>query len=148
ANPGNFDVSTDTLGDKAASFSGDEKILAGYVMDNLYMGDLLINLGIRFEQTRVDYNANALVSDTLGNTTLTPVNGTSSYVDWFPSLQVRYGTSDNWNFRFAVTRGIARPNYSDLAPTLSGTADSTLINDYSNVSAGNPALKAQTSWNY
>src|SRR5262249_2022070 len=91
ANPGAFDVTTDTLGDLAASFSGDEKILAGYVMDNLYMGDLLINLGLRFEQTKVDYSANALATDTLGNTTASPVNGTPSSADWFPAFQLRYG---------------------------------------------------------
>lgn len=146
--PGDFTNTTDTLGNLAASYSGDEKILAGYILDNFYMGDWLLNVGLRIEQTKVDYSANAITQDTLGNTTVTPVTGTSSYIDWFPSLQLRYATAGNWNVRFAATRGISRPNYSDIAPFLQGTVDPTLINDYSNVSAGNPSLKAQTSWNY
>ncbi len=148
ANPGAFDDQTDTLGNQLASFTGSEKIYAGYLMNTTEFGPMLVNIGLRVEQTNDTYSGNAVTQDSLGNTFVTPVAGSSSYADWFPSLQLKYSTESNWNYRFAVTRGIARPNYSDLAPSLSGVADPALINDYSNVSAGNPDLKAQTAWNY
>jgi rod shape-determining protein MreC len=61
--------------------------------------------------------------------------------------QLRYSTDENTNLRFAFTRGIARPQYSDLAPFFS--ASGVLINSpTSPLSEGNPTLKPQYAWNY
>ena len=48
----------------------------------------------------------------------------------------------------AVTRGIARPNYSDLVPFLNGQVCAACNHDFTNLSAGNPNLHAQHAWNY
>jgi TonB-dependent receptor len=55
--------------------------------------------------------------------------------------------SPETNIRFAVTRGIARANYSDLAPHVSGEVCSSCRSKFSNLSAGNPDLRPQHAWN-
>ena len=70
------------------------------------------------------------------------MTGTQNYTDLFPSAQLRYAVDDNSNLRFAVTRGIARANYSDLAPHVSGQVCSTCALKFSNLSVGNPDLEA------
>jgi hypothetical protein len=73
-----------------------------------------------------------------GTQTVRRVTGTQNYSDLFPSAQLRYAVDENSNLRFAVTRGIARANYSDLAPHLSGLVCSTCALKFSNLSVGNP----------
>jgi TonB-dependent receptor len=75
------------------------------------------------------------------------VTDTQDYTDLFPSAQVRYSVDDNSNVRLAVTRAIARANYSDLAPHVSGQICSTCALKFSNLSVGNPDLKPQHAWN-
>jgi TonB-dependent receptor len=75
------------------------------------------------------------------------VTATQSYTDLFPSAQIRWALDDDSNLRFAVTRGIARANYSDLAPHVSGQICSTCALKFSNLSVGNPDLKPQHAWN-
>ena len=82
-----------------------------------------------------------------GTQTVRRVTGTQNYTDLFPSAQIRYAVDDNSNLRFAVTRGIARANYSDLAPHVSGMVCSTCALKFNNLSVGNPDLKPQHAWN-
>ena len=151
--PADFVNQTDSVGDALASYSGSERIFAGYVMNDLDLGRAHLNLGLRVEQTHSSYTGHvaSTPTDTAGNptgpTTVTTVPGTQNYTDIFPSAQLRYSVDENTNFRFAVTRAIARPNYSDLAPSLSGNIGPTFVRDYSNLSAGNPNLKPQHAWN-
>ena len=147
-NPGSFTSSTDSVGNQLATFSGKERILAGYVMNDLDLGPAVrLNLGVRVEMTHSSYGGHVASSDTLGNTTVSSVTGTQNYTDLFPSAQLRYSLDENTNVRFAVTRAIARPNYSDLAPSVQGVHDTIYQHQYSNLSAGNPNLKPQHSWN-
>src|SRR5215510_3146983 len=150
--PADFVNQTDSVGDALASYSGSERILAGYIMNDVDLGRAHLNLGLRVEQTHSSYTGHvastpADTSGPTGPTTVTTVIGTQDYTDIFPSAQLRYSVDENTNFRLAVTRAIARPNYSDLAPSLSGNTGPTFVRDYSNLSAGNPNLKPQHSWN-
>jgi TonB-dependent receptor len=65
----------------------------------------------------------------------------------FPDLNIKWKLDDNTNIRGAITRGIARANYSSLAPTLNAVqaVRGTLGQG---ISLGNPGLKPQYSWNY
>jgi TonB-dependent receptor len=76
------------------------------------------------------------------------VPGTQTYTDLFPSVQLKYTVSEGTDARVAVTRGIARPDYSQLAPSLVGSTDLASRNNPSALTAGNPDLKAQHAWNY
>ena len=147
AHPADFANQTDSVGDALSSFSGSERVFAGYVMNDVDLGRAHLNLGVRVEQTHSSYTGHVAATDTLGATTVTTVPGTQDYTDVFPSAQLRYSAGENTNIRLAVTRAIARPNYSDLAPSLSGSIGAIYQHDYSNLSSGNPNLKPQHAWN-
>ena len=150
ANPSGFVNATDSLGNLIDSFKGAEKIYSGYVMNTVDVGRLRINVGLRVENTRVDYTGHQEGTDTTsGTTTVSTVSGSSSYTDLFPSVQLRYALGSVTNIRAAVTRAIARPNYYDLAPHISGDTCGGICNTLTNAaSAGNPDLKPQHAWNY
>ena len=149
-NPGAFTNKTDSVGNALATFTGRERILAGYLMNDFDLSPAVhVNLGVRVEMTHSTYTGHVASSNAAGDTTtVSAVTGTNNYTDLFPSAQLRYALDENTNVRLAVTRAIARPNYSDLAPSLQGTLDPILQHQYSNLSAGNPNLKAQHSWNF
>lgn len=150
ANPSGFVNATDSLGNLIDSFKGAERIYAGYVMNTVDVGRLRINVGLRVENTHVDYTGHQEGTDTTtGNTSVSTVTGSSNYTDLFPSVQLRYALGSVTNLRAAVTRAIARPNYYDLAPHISGDTCGGVCNTLTNAaSAGNPDLKPQHAWNY
>ena len=150
ADPSGFVNATDSLGNLIDSFRGSERIYAGYVMNTVDVGRLRINVGLRVENTRVDYTGHQEGTDTTtGTTSVSTVSGSSSYTDLFPSVQLRYALGSVTNIRAAVTRAIARPNYYDLAPHISGETCGGVCNTLANAaSAGNPNLKPQHAWNY
>ncbi len=147
-NPSAFTNTTSALSDSSRNFTGSERILAAYVMNTKQYGPLMVNVGLRVEQTHDDYTGNVLAGDSTGATTLSRTTGTKDYADVFPSLQLRYALTPSSNLRLAVTRGIARPNYGDLAPHLSGEVCTNCQHQFGNLSAGNPNLHAQHAWNY
>ena len=150
ANPSGFVNATDSLGNLINSYKGAEKIYSGYVMNTVDLGRLRINVGLRIENTHVDYIGHQEGTDTTsGTTSVSTVTGSSSYTDLFPSVQLRYALGSVTNVRAAVTRAIARPNYYDLAPHISGSTCGGICHTLTNAaSAGNPDLKAQHAWNY
>jgi len=111
---------------------------------------------VRVEATHASYAGHSLSTptDSAGNPTgpdvLAAVSGTKDYTDLFPSVQLRYAVDAETNIRFAVTRGIARPNYPDLAPNQSGNTCAACASQptLSGFTTGNPNLKAQYAWNY
>ncbi len=149
ANPGAFANQSNTLRNQLATFSGSERVVAGYAMNTVELGRLRLNLGVRVEATHSTYTGNVAASDSAtGNTTVSPLSGAQNYADVFPSAQLRIAADQNTNVRIAVTRGIARPNYSDLAPSLQGNVNAIYQHDYSNLSAGNPNLRPERAWSY
>ena len=156
AHLGNFLNVISPSSDSLGSFDGTERITAGYVMSTTDVGALQVNVGLRVEATHATYAGHSLSTptDSAGNPTgpavLQAVSGAKDYTDLFPSVQLRYAIDPETNIRFAVTRGIARPNYPDLAPNQSGNVCPTCANQpsLSGFTTGNPNLKAQYAWNY
>ena len=153
ANPSMFKETTKPISDSLSNFTGGEKVASAYAMHTLDYGALRINAGLRLENTAVSFSGNAASTPasapgkTTGPQTVRRVNGTQNYSDLFPSVQLRYAVDDNSNLRLAFTRGIARANYSDLAPHVSGQVCSTCALKFSNLSVGNPDLQPQHAWN-
>jgi TonB-dependent receptor len=134
------------LSDNLATFAGTEQVIAGYIMQTLDVKALHINVGVRVENTNVGYTGHAETTpdDTVASTV---VHGTSAYTDLFPSLQLRYALDDNTNVRAAVTKGVARPDYVELSPSL--TAQNAVHGDVNNpINLGNPALAPEYAWNF
>jgi TonB-dependent receptor len=148
ANAASFTNGTDTVGNILGSFNGSERIYAGYVSNRATSGPFELYLGVRAEHTQADYAGHAVTADASGNiTSIQTVPGSQSYTDLFPSAQIKYSLSSRTDARLAVTRGIARPDYASLAPSLQGSLGGSL-SDPSNLTTGNPNLKPQHAWNY
>ena len=147
ANPGAFTDKTNYTRDQLGSYTGGETIYSAYAMHTADAGALHVNLGLRAEATRSDYTGHVATKTTTG-TAVSTTPGSQRYLDLFPSVQLRYALSERGDLRLAVTRGIARPNYIDLAPHLTGTVCAACATSFGNLSAGNPDLKPQHAWNF
>ena len=147
-NPGAFKSTTNLTRNQLGSYDGSETITAGYAMHTSDIGAMHVNVGLRAEATNSRYTGHVASQPQGGATTVTTTPGSQTYVDLFPSVQVKYSIDDRTDIRAAVTRGIARPNYIDLAPHLNGTTCSSCRNAFGNLSSGNPDLKPQHAWNY
>jgi TonB-dependent receptor len=148
AHPSMFVVDPTTLqASQLASFKGGEIISAGYGEYSVDVGAAHLMAGVRVEQTNNNYDAFQTVpgaNHTIAN--IAPVSGGKSYMNVFPSAQLRYAIDDQTNLRVAVTTAIARPLYYDLAPHAQVTAGA-LPTDPGALSVGNPDLKPMRSVN-
>jgi TonB-dependent receptor len=129
--------------ENTADCDADEKVYAGYAMAEVYLGRRLMLLpGVRYERTGVDATGYEVVFDEEGDfDTLSPVTTTRDYGTWLPMLHLRYAVGDRSNLRAALTRSLARPNFSDLTPF------SLILQEDSEIERGNPDLVATRSWN-
>jgi TonB-dependent receptor len=134
---------TTALASALAQFSGSERIASAYAAYNVDIDRAHLLIGLRAEQTSSTYNANATVPGTL---TTAPVTGGITYTNIFPNAQLRYALDDRTNLRVALTTSMARPLYSQLAPSVS-LASGAQPTDPNAISTGNPNLKAMTSVN-
>ncbi|MFT4253604.1 MAG: TonB-dependent receptor [Caulobacter sp.] len=128
----------ETLG---SDFKVVEKITAAYGMVSVTHGDLTVIPGVRVERTEGETAAIAVTPSATVNDTYNQFGG-YAYTDWFPSVNLRYNISPRLMVRGAVTTALGRPNYADLAPTLSvSSADNE-------VTLGNPDLQPQKALNF
>jgi TonB-dependent receptor len=148
SHPSAFTNNTNPTRNALASYAGNETIYAGYAMHTADVGALHVNVGLRGEVTNSQYTGHVASTPQGGATIVTTTPGSQTYLDLCPSLQLKYALDDRSDVRAAVTRGIARPNYIDLAPHLSGTTCASCGNSFGNLSAGNPDLKPQRAWNF
>ncbi|WP_446743851.1 TonB-dependent receptor [Silvibacterium acidisoli] len=148
-----------------------EQITAGYLMNSVDFGRLHVNTGLRIEATRdltFGYNVNffgtykdgsysggsssavcpgnkAPVAPQPGNCyTYTGVNNNPSYVDFLPSVQLRYALTQDANVRAVYARGIARPDPYQLVPYVTEDSTASPIS----VLIGNPNLRTEHANNY
>jgi TonB-dependent receptor len=143
-----FQNGSNTVGNTLNSYDGSERIAAAYVSNTMDFGAVQMYLGLRAENTHSSYNGHVVQKDTTGAVaSVTSTPGSQTYTDLFPNAQLKYTLADGTDLRLAVSRGISRPNYFDLAPHLSGTVGGDKSNP-SNLSAGNPDLKPQHAWSY
>lgn len=153
ANPSYLKETTKAISDSLSNFNGGEQVASAYAMHVVDHGAFRLNLGLRAEHTDESFSGNVASTPasapgkTTGPQTVRRVTDRQSYTDLFPSAQIRYALDDASNVRLAVTRGIARANYSDLAPHVSGQVCSTCALKFSNLSVGNPDLQPQHAWN-
>jgi TonB-dependent receptor len=134
-----FHIVRDPVGDATGSFSGTEDVSAAYLRRDIDVGRFHLITGLRVEHTNGVYVGHVASTDT----TAAVQRGTQTYTDLFPNVQIRYAADDQTNLRLAVARAIGRPNFSDLAPSVSG-----LVGDPATiVMLGNPALQPERAWN-
>lgn len=123
-----------------ADYDAGEDILAGYGQARVQFGATNVIVGLRVEQTRFDGSAVNYDADTDTYTT----NAVSrDDTDFFPNLTIRHAFSDDLIGRFALTRAISRPEYSDIVPRVTTETDGGTLK----VELGNPDLAPTLSNN-
>ena len=125
------------------NYSAVEKITAGYVMAEVGTeSKISIIPGFRYEYTQTKYTGNQVQFDPEGDwLSTTSLTQSHDYGDFMPGVNLKYYFWQNTNLRFALTRSIARPNFSDLPPRY--------VIDYSgpSIEMGNPDLKPTRATN-
>ncbi|TVR61576.1 MAG: TonB-dependent receptor [Gemmatimonadales bacterium] len=120
----------------AQNYEASESVVAGYAMTTLDWGDWTLIGGVRTERTSTSYVGNQTLFDDDGNWVETrPLDEGNSYLNVFPMAHLRYRLSDRTNFRLAWTNALARPNFTDLAPT------EFIDRDARRIRRGNPELE-------
>ncbi len=155
ANLGAF--SEDVVGDATttaqAFFNANERISAGYVEDVIFIGNLRLQGGIRFDAGSTHFLANTTDAtqtvpcqkDPSQNCTVVQANRqNASYFNVLPSFALQYQVQKDTNLRFVYSRGLARPNIGDLVPATTVDPNQT---PYPTVSTGNPKLVPTKSHN-
>jgi TonB-dependent receptor len=173
-----------TFNDPAATNTQSEKTRAAYTQLRFGFDDLKYpidgNIGLRYVKTTgagsgyVAYNPSSVNIPTdapvVGANTLVTITPfataqsySNSYHNWLPSLNLRLKYSDELQFRFAVAKAMARPDFNQLQvqTTLNSSPNQTTIRDASGkttqvifngttltgTSDGNAMLRPTTSTN-
>ena len=81
--------------------SGSETISSAYAMHTSDAGRLHINAGLRAEVTNSSYTGHVATTPQGGKAVVTTTPGSQTYVDVFPSVQLKYALDDRNVFGFA-----------------------------------------------
>ncbi len=141
--------STASVNSQLAAFDAEEKSYAAYALARFgftlgipFDG----NLGVRYVKTKLDIGGNQLRTNA-ANQVIVPnivdaVAVDSSYDNWLPSLNLRAHLTDKLQARFAASRTLTRPDFSQLSPAL------TVNPGQLAASQGNPSLSPILSTNF
>jgi TonB-dependent receptor len=132
-----------------AFFNANERISAGYIQDVIFIGNLRLQGGVRFEGTSDHFLTNNVTtqSDPAGNPInpiITPVRRDIGYINVLPSVQMQYQLQKETDVRASYGRGLSRPNLGTLVPT-------TIIDPNASpksITLGNPNLQPTKANNY
>ncbi|MBQ0721836.1 MAG: TonB-dependent receptor, partial [Gammaproteobacteria bacterium] len=131
-----------------------ERTNAAYVQFNFASGSWSGNLGLRYVKTKEDVtnyvNASPLDPDAITTSAFGPYKAVvtkNTYNDILPTANVRFELNEDMDLRFAVTRTLARPDYSALAGSLS-LLPPAVEGGVGSGSGGNPNLKPILSTNF
>lgn len=114
------------------SYFAEEQIVAGYIMGETFLSEKWSALtGVRIENTDNNY-----LQFATGNT------GDGGFTTILPSFHLNYEPTEGFKIRAAVTKGLARPNYTNLVPI------DVVDNSDFEISRGNTDLDPTTTWNY
>ena len=155
-NSGGFteDVVGDSTTYDSAFFNADELISAGYLEDVIFIGNVRLEGGVRFDSGSTHFLANTIDGNTTGpcfkdstNLTcpgVTPNRKSANYFNALPSIAMQWQFQKDSNLRAVYSRGLARPNIGDLAPA---TTIDPNASPYPSISTGNPNLVPTVSDN-
>jgi TonB-dependent receptor len=139
-NPSLYEAESDPSEFLAVNYKAKENIYAGYIRwDQDLSSRLSMILGVRIENTHIDYTGNRVLDEEELEGT---VNNTNSYTNVLPNLQFKYNVNPDFILRTAFTTALARPDYYALAPYINNIASD------SEIQAGNPGLDATYSYNF
>lgn len=160
ANPSQFTLNRGQPGPGYNSNNYDlvERVGAGYVMDTIELSNRIrLVAGVRFENTTLDTTVPRFdASATPGPGCVPAADPTTnfcglvftsgSYLKTLPSASLRFALGNDTDVRVVYSRGLGRPNPTDIAQAVSVTFVAPGSHGNS-VSLGNPNLKAETADN-
>ena len=139
-----------------AFFNADERISAGYLEDVIFLGHVRLEGGVRFDNGNTHFLA--YTTDSTVTTapcfkdptqdicnSVTANRKDASYFNALPSAALQWQFEKNSNLRAVYSRGVARPNMSDLVPATTKDQNQT---PYPTVATGNPSLVPTKSDNF
>ncbi|WP_343731265.1 TonB-dependent receptor [Duganella sp.] len=114
-----------------------EQTVAAYLQARFHGGALDGNAGVRVVATREAVDGMQALP---ASGALAPIALDHAYLDYLPSLNLRYALADGLYVRGAAAKSLTRPNFDQLSPSLTLTPNSITPSANSG-SAGNPALQ-------
>lgn len=144
---GSLDLDNSSLFEKsqvaeelAGNYNARENVTSGYVrIDSRIADNLKFMGGLRVENTSLRYIGR--VYDDEANTVSMTDAETSSYINFLPSLILKWDVAKNFLLRAGYNQSISRPKYSAIVPCMNiKRGDNEIV-------IGNPGLKATTSHN-
>ena len=126
-------------------FKDREDVYAGYLMYTTDIGKLGVLAGARIEATNATYGNFLTTTDPLGNSTVSFVNHAKSYVNVFPTVQLKYTLMPNLQVRATWSTGIARPGFTQAGGNAGIDFTTSPRPQYT---TGNPDLKPTTGNNF
>ncbi len=114
-------ITSRNINDPQWSNVQNEKTYAAYAMLNFGWDDARVdgNVGVRVVRTENSADGyliypNSQFAPYLGTGQTEAITAENSYTDVLPSLNMKWEPADNWIVRFAASKAIARPNFSDM----------------------------------
>lgn len=125
----------------AANYKARETVSSGYVrFDTQLSDDLQLMTGLRVENTSLKYTGRIYDDETDQVTKTSPQS--SSYINFLPSLLVKWNPNKDYIIRASYTQTLARPKYSALVPGMS------ISRGDNEIKIGNTGLKPTISHNF
>ncbi len=117
-NQSGFELNSDDTNEVefAEDFTVTEDVTAAYIMAGIDFENLTLTGGVRFEETKSDYGAFAVLFDDGDFDRAEPTSGSQSYNDLLPGIQARWQVTEAFVARGAWTNTIGRPAYIQLVP--------------------------------
>ena len=130
----------------SGNYKAGERITSAYLRFDQKIGRKLeAVLGLRMEHTGLNYSGFNWVVDDLedeqGRLEATG-NKKNDYINWLPSVLLKYNATDDLKLRASFTKTLSRPKYSALVPCIHYNIAEE------EASFGNPNLKPTTSFNF
>ena len=124
----------------AAEYKARETVSSAFVrLDGKITSKLNMIAGLRFENTHLRYTGQNYNDET--NTVTKTAPESSSYINFLPSILVKWELTPDWMLRIGYNQSISRPKYSALVPGMK------IKSSDGEVTVGNSGLKATTSSN-
>lgn len=124
----------------AGNFHARENVTSGYVRIDSRLADNLHFLGgLRVENTALRYIGRIYDDET--NTVSKTAPESSNYINFLPSLLLKWDIDKDFMLRAGYNQSISRPKYSALVPGMN------IKRGDNEIKIGNPGLKATTSHN-
>lgn len=125
----------------AGNFEARETVSSGYVrFDHKFTRDVELMAGLRLENTSLAYTGRNYDDET--DKTAKTERMTNSYINFLPSLLMKWDVNDDFKIRASYTQTLSRPKYSALVPSVNiSRGDET-------IRIGNSDLKPTLSYNF